>query len=90
MTDKFVVQRLTGLEWFGICQAFEDGHAYRVVQVFDSLRRVLRQLDDFYGDLVGGQEDTPIHMPHPRFFPFYTTYDIHGSQIELHRRVRIS
>ena len=69
MTDKFVVQRLTDLEWLGIGQTFEDEHVYRTAQVFDSLRTALQQLDEFYDDL--GNKPVQIH---PRFFPRYTTY----------------
>jgi hypothetical protein len=36
MTEKFIVQRLTSLEWVGIGQVFEDQHVYRIAQVFQS------------------------------------------------------
>jgi hypothetical protein len=51
LTDKFVVQRLTSLEWLGMGRVFEDKHPHRIAQVFESLRGALQELDEFYDKL---------------------------------------
>ena len=68
------------MEWLGIGQVFADGHVYRAAQVFDSLRRAIQQLGEFYGNLETN-EDLPVEPPRPgpRFFPRYTTYTDHAS-----------
>ena len=47
LTDKFIVQRLTNLEWLGMGRIFEIEHLYHIAQVFGSLREALRRLDEF-------------------------------------------
>ena len=60
-------------------QVFEDEHLYRIVQIFDSLRKALRELE-FYIHLdkrglkfVGGK-------PHRRFYPYYTVFTDYASK----------
>lgn len=80
LTDKFVVQRLTGLEWLGVGQVFEDEHLYRIAQVFDTLRGALRKLGDFYDELEERDLKLVEGKPHPRFFPYYTTFTDYASK----------
>jgi len=70
ITDKLIVQRLTpGLDWLGLARSFEDDHVYHVAKVFETLRRRLEGLDDFYEQL--SKQDPE---PHLRFYPHTTKF----------------
>jgi len=70
ITDRYIVQRLTSLEWLGMSQTFEDEHLYRIAQVFDSLRGALLELDEFYSELDRQDLKLVDGNPHPRFYPY--------------------
>ncbi|KAF9642685.1 hypothetical protein BDM02DRAFT_3105347 [Thelephora ganbajun] len=80
ITDKYIVQRLTGLEWLGMGRVFEDNHLYRIAQVFDSLREALRELDEFHDDLDKQDLKLVDGKPHPRFYPYCTTFTDYTSK----------
>jgi hypothetical protein len=69
LTDKYVVQRLTSLEWLGVGQVFEDKHLYRIAQVFESLRGALQKLDEFYDEVDEQTLKLVEGHSHPRFLP---------------------
>jgi len=55
-------------------QTFEDEHLYRIAQVFDSLRGALLELDEFYSELDRQDLKLVEGNPHPRFYPYSTTF----------------
>ena len=79
-TDRYIVQRLTSLEWLGMARVFEDGHLYRITQVFESLRGALRELDSFYDGLDKQDLKLLEGASHPRFYPYRTAFTSYPSK----------
>lgn len=71
-TENFIVQRLIDMKWIGKGQVFEDEHAYRLAQVFESLRIACVELEEFY-TRIRSSKVVPTE-PHPRFFPSCTQF----------------
>ena len=80
ITDRYIVQRLTGLEWIGMGHTFEDKNLYRVAQIFSSIHKALRELEDFYDELEKQDLKLVKGEPHPRFFPYHTTFTDYESK----------
>ena len=74
LREHFVVQRLTSLEWLGMGRVFEGGHLYHIAQIFHSLRAALQELDTFYDELKQRDLKLVDGQPHPRFYPYHTTF----------------
>ena len=65
ITDRYIVQRLTGLEWIGMSHTFEDKNLYCVAQIFSSIHKALRELEDFYDELEKQDLKLVKGEPHP-------------------------
>lgn len=63
-----------------MAQIFEDKNLYRVAQIFSSLREALRELDGFYDGLEKQDLKLVKGEPHPRFFPYHTTFTDYTSK----------
>ncbi|GJJ11975.1 hypothetical protein Clacol_006213 [Clathrus columnatus] len=60
ITDKVIVQRLTGLYWMGLSTTEEDGRVYESSRVFMALRESLKELKLFYQEVVKFQYQRPL------------------------------
>lgn len=80
-TDKFIVQHLTDIH-LGMSTTHEDPRTYHIAKVFTSLKRALRTLDTYYGDIrkslaVPTTPTTPVDqslIPRRCFFPYHTKF----------------
>ncbi|EGN91906.1 hypothetical protein SERLA73DRAFT_118067 [Serpula lacrymans var. lacrymans S7.3] len=79
-TDRFIVQRLTDIMWLGEARTYEDGHLYQLARTFTALRHCQNSLNTFYDDLLMHDDLVLIpNEPHPRYFPYPTSFIEHGS-----------
>ncbi|KAK0480490.1 hypothetical protein EDD18DRAFT_1312325 [Armillaria luteobubalina] len=79
-TDKFIVQRLTDLMWLGEARTSEDKRLYKLARVFTALGRCYEILDHYYEDIYDRRDSIKtliVDEPHPRFFPYYTSFKRH-------------
>lgn len=83
-TEKFVVQRLTDMQWVGEATTHEDRRIYHLARVFESLRLAVATLDEYYDQIARDQNIPPFvpNKPHPRIFPYPVRFIEHGAGAE--------
>ncbi|KAH8980320.1 hypothetical protein EDB92DRAFT_1805783 [Lactarius akahatsu] len=72
-TDKFIVQRLTTMEWMVLSSTDEYNRIYRNAKIFVALRNCLSKLQIFYNTL-GDVSPLVANQPHPRYFPYPSSF----------------
>jgi hypothetical protein len=73
-TDKFIVQRLTDMRWMALASTEEDVRIYHNARVLVALRRSLSNLATFYEGLRHQYTPFDDDKPHPRYFPYPTSF----------------
>lgn len=85
-TDKFVVQRLTDIMYFGQARPSDDQKLYRLATIFTALEECKEMLDSYYDDIYKRLNSIPAlipQKPHPRFFPYPSQFIMHSTKVQL-------
>ncbi|KAH9011178.1 hypothetical protein EDB83DRAFT_372957 [Lactarius deliciosus] len=86
-TDKFIVQRLTDMRWMVLSSTEEDIRVYHNARVFVALRNCLSKLEFFY-KRVDGASPFVANQPHPRYFPYPTSFTAEDGSVTQFRYLK--
>jgi hypothetical protein len=79
-TDKFIVQPLVDIGFAGDPSMHEDGRVYNIARIFQSLGLAIDTLEEYYHEInKDGNLQLKLNEPHPRFFPYPTTFSEYGT-----------
>jgi hypothetical protein len=80
LTDRVIIQRLTDFRWTAISSTVEHTRTTNIARILVALRECLDELKKYYSSLPNA--DIPRlcpDEPHPRFYPYPTSYISDGS-----------
>ncbi|TDL19319.1 hypothetical protein BD410DRAFT_727414 [Rickenella mellea] len=87
-TDRFIVQRLTPMEWFAHSSTKEDGRVYHLTRVLIAFRECIHDLETFYRSEVPKLRALEAGHAHPRFYPFSNTFVDEAGKVFTFQYVR--
>ncbi|GJJ06256.1 hypothetical protein Clacol_000447 [Clathrus columnatus] len=83
-----IVQRLTGLTWMALSSTVEDRHIYHCARIIVAIRKTIQELKSYYMDTVAKLLPITRGQPHPRYFPYPTSYKATNNEIINFRYLR--